>query len=160
MLKEDNTYMTDILAAFKVSSYKLSETDTRFKLIIKPDDPFDMETLHGIQGLRDPVGIEIDVNSGIYLECLKQGCSRKRRRVQLETFDGPVPEKYNIPKFQKAIREILSIPDICEFETSVDDEVLTISNLDTISYPVLKRIENTGCKVKINMLKSNLTISL
>jgi len=91
MLTEDTAYMSDILAAFKVTSYKLSETPTRFKLIITPNDPFDMETLHSIQGMRDPVGIEIDVKNGVYLECLKGGSSRKRRRVQLETFDGPVP---------------------------------------------------------------------
>lgn len=160
MLTEDTAYMSDILAAFKVTSYKLSETPTRFKLIITPNDPFDMETLHSIQSMRDPVGIEIDVKNGVYLECLKGGSSRKRRRVQLETFDGPLPEKYDIPKFETAMREILAIQDICEFDTSVQNDVLTLSHLDMVSYPVLQRIEGLGYKVKVNMLKSSLTLSL
>lgn len=160
MLEEDNAYMSDILAVFKVTSFKLSETETRFKLIINPTQPFSMQTLHKIQEMRDPVGIEIDVNSGVYLECLKKGSSRKRRRIQFESFDGDIPEKYNIPKFKKAMREVLSIQDICEFDIRVDGDVLTISNLESISYPVLKRIEKTGCNIEINMLKSALILSL
>lgn len=160
MLEEDNAYMSDILSAFKVTSFKLSETETRFKLIINPTQPFNMETLHKIQDMRDPVGIEIDVNSGVYLECLKKGSSRKRRRIQIESFDGDIPKKYDIPKFNKAMREVLSIQDICEFDIRADGDVLTISNLESISYPVLKRIEKTGCSVEINMLKSALILSL
>lgn len=160
MLEEDKTYMSDILAAFRVSSFKLSETETRFKLIIKPDKPFTMKTLHSVQELRDPVGIEIDVKSGVYLECLKKGSSRKRRRIRFETFDGEIPKKYDAPRFNKAIREVLSIEDICEFDIRVDEDMLTISNLESISYPVLKRIESTGCSVEMNMVKSTLTLSL
>lgn len=160
MLEEDKTYMSDILAAFRVSSFKLSETETRFKLIIKPDKPFTMQTLHSVQELRDPVGIEIDINSGVYLECLKKGSSRKRRRIRVEAFDGDIPKKYDAPRFNKAIREVLSIQDICEFDIRVDENTLTISNLESISYPVLKRIESTGCSVEMNMVKSTLTLSL
>lgn len=160
MIEEDKAYMSDILAAFKVTKFKLSETSTRFKLIIKPDEAFDMNTLHRVQDLRDPVGIEIDVNNGIYLECMKTGCSRKRRRIHVEKFEGKVPKKYDVGKFNRAMREILSMQDICDFDTALDGDTLTITNLETISYPILRRIEGTGCSVKVDMLKSNLTLKL
>ncbi len=152
--------MSDILAAFKVTNFKLSETSTRFKLIIKPDEVFDMNTLHRVQELRDPIGIEVDVNNGVYLECMKSGCSRKRRRIHVEKFEGKVPKKYDVGKFNKAMCEILSIQDICDFDTALDGDTLTITNLETISYPILRRIEGTGCSIKINMLKSNIILKL
>ena len=98
--------------------------------------------------------------SGVYLECLKSGSSRKRRRVCLEKFDGKIPKKYESGKFNGAMREILSIRDICEFDTSLEDGKLTITNLETISYPVLKRIEDTGCAININMTTSKITLEL
>ena len=119
MKDEDKAYMSDVLALFKVTNFKLSETSSRFKLIIKPHE-FDMKTLHKVQDLRDPVGIEVDI-SGVYLECLKSGSSRKRRRVCLEKFDGKIPKKYESGKFNGTMREILSIRDICEFDTSLED---------------------------------------
>ena len=70
MLPEDERYLEEILKLFEVTKYKVTETPTRFKLILKPLK-LSMETLHSVQTLRSaPVGIEVDVNSGIFLECL------------------------------------------------------------------------------------------
>ena len=48
MLAEDEAYMKTILKEFDVTKYKLSETPTRFKLIINPDS-FSMDTLNAVQ---------------------------------------------------------------------------------------------------------------
>lgn len=160
MLDEDKAYMSDILKAFDVVKFKLSETETRFKLIINPERAFTLQTLHDIQNLRGPVGIEIDVKNGVYLDCLKTGASRKRRRLQFNEFKGALPKKYECGKFNDAVREILSIEDVCEFDLSLDEDTLTISNLETISYPILKRIESTKCSVEIDMVKSELILRL
>lgn len=161
MRDEDKAYMSDILSAFKVTTFKLSETPTRFKLIIKPDEEFDMDTLDAVQELKYPIGIEIDIRNGVYLECLKENKSRKRRRLTVSTFRSAIPKKYDVgEKFNGAMREILSIEDICDFDVSLKDNTLMITNLETISYAMLKRIANTGCRVKINMLASKLILTV
>ena len=110
MLAEDTKYLEEILTLFKVTKYKLSETPSRFKIIIHPDE-FHLKTLHDVQDIKTPVGIEIDLKNGVFLECLKAGASRKRRRIALETFSGKVPEKYKCGRFDSAIRVILGIED-------------------------------------------------
>ena len=117
MLAEDTKYLEEILTLFKVTKYKLSETPSRFKIILHPKE-FHLKTLHDVQEIKTPVGIEIDLKNGIFLECLKAGASRKRRRISLETFKGNIPEKYRCGRFESAIRVILGIEDICEFKTS------------------------------------------
>ena len=77
MLTEDTKYLEEILTLFKVSKYKLSETPTRFKMIIHPEE-FPIKTLHEVQELKTPVGIEVDLKNGVFLECLKAGSSRKK----------------------------------------------------------------------------------
>ena len=160
MIEDDKAYMSDILAAFKVQKYKLSETETRFKLIVHPTEPFDMKVIHNIQDLRGPVGVEVDIQNGVYLDCLKTGASRKKRRIQLNTFNGPLPKKYDVGKFNGAMRELLSVEDVCAFDTRLDGDVLTITNLETVSYPLLKKLEASGCSVEINMTTSQLILKI
>ena len=116
MLAEDEKYLQDILALFKVTKYKVSQTASRFKLIINPVE-FTMETLHAVQTLKSrPVGIEVNVKDGVFLECLKEGQSRKRRRLCYAKHTGKMPKKYDVKKYNEAMRYILGVEDMCEFD--------------------------------------------
>lgn len=158
MLAEDTKYLEEILTLFKVTKYKLSETQSRFKIIIHPDE-FHLKTLHDVQEIKTPVGIEIDLKNGVFLECLKVGASRKRRRIALETFKGKIPEKYSCGKFDSAIRVILGIEDICEFQVEVEDKKLIVKDIECLSYPVLKHIEQEGFDIFFNIKKASMTIT-
>lgn len=158
MLTEDTKYLEEILTLFKVTKYKLSETPSRFKIIIHPEE-FPMKILHDVQGIKTPVGIEIDLKNGVFLECLKVGASRKRRRISLETFKGKLPEKYECGNFDPAIRIILGIEDICEFQASVENRKLIIKDIECLSYPVLKQIEQEGFDIFFNITKGCMTIT-
>ena len=112
MLAEDEKYLQDILALFKVTKYKVSQTASRFKLIINPVE-FTMETLHAVQTLKSrPVGIEVNVKDGVFLECLKEGQSRKRRRLCYAKHTGKMPKKYDVKKYNEAMRYILGVEDM------------------------------------------------
>ena len=158
MLAEDTKYLEDILTLFKVSKYKLSETPSRLKIIIHPEE-FHLKTLHDVQEIKTPVGIEIDLKNGVFLECLKAGASRKRRRIALETYKGKLPEKYECGKFNPAVRVILGIEDICEFDASVEDNKLIVKDIECLSYPVLKHIEQEGFNIHFHITKASMTIS-
>ena len=158
MLAEDTKYLEEILTLFKVTKYKLSETPSRFKIIIHPDE-FHLKTLHDVQDIKTPVGIEIDLKNGVFLECLKAGASRKRRRIALETFSGKVPEKYKCGRFDLAIRVILGIEDICEFKTSVEGSTLVIKDIECLTYPVLKHIEQEGYNIFFSIKNASMTIT-
>jgi hypothetical protein len=160
MIEEDKNYMKDILKVFDVENFKLSETERRFKLIFKPKVSFSMDKLHEIQTIRGPVGVEVDMENGLYLECLKSGFSRKKRRIALELFEDKIPKKYDVGKFNKAMREILSMQDLCEFEVNLKEKEVELKHLERVSYPVLKRIESHGFSVEIDMVKSILTLRI
>jgi len=140
-----------------VSKYKLSETPTRFKIIIHPTE-FHMKSLHDVQEIRTTVGVEVDLKNGVFLECLKTGASRKRRRLSLETFKGDLPEKYKSGKFNPAIRVILGIEDICSFDSEVDGDKLILKDIECLSYPILKQIEQEGFDIFINITKASISI--
>ena len=160
MLQEDEKYLQEILGLFKVQKYKVSETPSRFKLIIHPQT-FTMKTLDDVQTLKSrPVGIEVDVKNGVFIECLKEGSSRKRRRILFEKFSGKIPEKYKVGKFQDAMLHILGIPDMCEFDLECTDKKLELLNIQCISYPILKKIEDTGCEISFNMRDSSMILTL
>lgn len=158
MLDEDKRYLEEILSLFKITKYKLSETPTRFKLIINPKE-FNMKTLHDVQGLKTPVGVEVDLKTGVYLECLKSGSSRKKRRLALDTFKGELPEKYKVGVFEPAIRILLGIEDICEFEPRIEGNVLLIKNIECMSYPILKHMEQEGFNLSFNIPLASMTIA-
>lgn len=158
MLPEDTKYLEDILTLFKVTKYKLSETPTRFKIIIHPDD-FHMKSLHDVQNIRTPVGIEVDLKNGVFLECLKTGAARKRRRIALEIFKGKLPEKYICGTFDPAVRVILGIEDICEFKCTVEGNKLILKDIECLSYPVLKHVEQEGFDIFFDITKAQLTIT-
>lgn len=158
MLPEDERYLEEILKLFEVTKYKVTETPTRFKLILKPLK-LSMDTLHSVQTLRSaPVGIEVDVNSGIFLECLKSGSSRKRRRISYEKFSGKIPEKYEVGKYNEAMRYLLGIENICEFGIDLGDK-LRLKNVECVSYAVLKKIESV-CKISFDMHNCEMILSL
>lgn len=158
MLPEDTKYLEDILTLFKVSKYKLSETPSRFKIIIHPDE-FSLKTMHDTQDLKTPVGIEVDLKHGVYIECLKSGASRKKRRIAIEIFKGNIPEKYECGKFDAAVRVLLGIEDICEFETEIENNYLIVKNIECLTYPILKHIEQEGFNISFNLPKASMTIS-
>ena len=158
MLAEDTKYLEEILTLFKVTKYNLSETPSRFKIILHPKE-FHLKTLHDVQEIKTPVGIEIDLKNGIFLECLKAGASRKRRRISLETFKGNIPEKYRCGRFESAIRVILGIEDICEFKTSVEGDALLIKDIECLTYPILKKIEQEGFHIFFNITNASMTIT-
>ena len=158
MLAEDEKYLNDILALFKVSKYKVSETPSRFKLIIKPTE-FTMETLHNVQTLKSTaVGIEVDVKDGVFIECLKEGQSRKRRRLCYAKHTGKIPEKYKVKKYNEAMRYILGVDGMCEFTVELTEKKLELGGVQRISYPILKKIEETGCEINFNMRESTITL--
>ena len=158
MLPEDTKYLEDILTLFKVSKYKLSETPSRFKIIIHPDE-FSLKTMHETQDLKTPVGIEVDLKNGVYIECLKAGSSRKRRRISIDTFKGKMPEKYECGRFEPAMRVLLGIEDICEFESIEEDKCLIVKNIECLTYPVLKHIEQEGFNIAFNLPKASMTLT-
>lgn len=158
MLPEDTKYLEEILTLFKVSKYKLSETSSRFKIIIHPND-FTLKTMHDTQDLKTPVGIEVDLKNGVYIECLKAGASRKRRRIAIEVYKGKIPEKYESGKFDPAMRILLGIEDICEFESTLEGTCLVVKNIECLTYPILKHIEQEGFNVAFNLPKACMTIS-
>lgn len=158
MLPEDTKYLEEILTIFNVSKYKLSETPTRFKMIIHPTE-FHMKALHDVQDIRSAVGVEVDLKNGVFLECLKTGASRKRRRISLETFNGEIPEKYKSGKFNPAIRVILGIEDICNFDSEVEGDKLIIKDIECLSYPILKQIEQEGFNIFINIKNASISIT-
>jgi len=160
MLAEDEKYLNDILSLFKITKFKVSETPSRFKLIINPID-FTMETLHSVQTLRSrPVGIEVNMKTGVFLECLKEGQSRKRRRLCYEKHTGKIPKKYEVEKFNDAMRYILGVSGMCDFDCELSEKKLELGGVQTISYPILNKIEETGCKIKFNMRESIMTLTL
>jgi len=160
MIAEDEKYLNDILALFSVTKYKVSETPSRFKLIITPTD-FTMETLHSVQTLRSrPVGIEVDVKNGVFIECLKEGQSRKRRRLCYAKHSGKIPEKYEVKKYNEAMRYILGVEGMCEFDVELTEKKLELGGVQTISYPILKKIEETGCELSFNMREATMTLTL
>ena len=152
--------MNEILSLFQVVKYKVSETPSRFKLIIQPAE-FDMQTLHTLQTLRSrPVGIEVDVKDGVFIECLKEGQSRKRRRLCYEKLTGKIPEKYDVKKYNKAMRYILGVEGMCEFDCVLTEKKLELGGVQTISYPILKKIEETGCNIVFNMREATMILTL
>lgn len=152
--------MNDILALFSVSKFKVSETPSRFKLIIQPAD-FTMDTLHALQTLRSrPVGIEVNVKDGVFIECLKEGQSRKRRRLCYEKHTGKIPEKYEVKKYNEAMRYILGVHDMCDFTVELTEKKLELGGVQTISYPILKKIEETGCRMSFNMREATMILTL
>jgi len=160
MLAEDEKYLNEILGLFKVTKYKVSETPSRFKIILVPTE-FTMETLHNVQTLRSrPVGIEVDVKSGVFVECLKEGQSRKRRRLCYAKHSGKMPKKYDVKKYNEAMRYILGVEGMCEFECELSEKKLELGGVQRISYPILKKIEETGCKITFNMRESVMTLVL
>lgn len=160
MIQEDEKYLQEILSLFKVTKYKVSETPSRFKIIIQPAD-FTMDTLHTLQTLRSrPVGIEVDVKSGVFVECLKEGQSRKRRRLCYAKHTGKIPEKYDVKKYNEAMRYILGVDGMCEFEVELTEKKLELGGVQRISYPILKKIEETGCSLMFDMRESTMTLTL
>lgn len=158
MLPEDTKYLEDILTLFTVTKYKLSETPTRFKLIINPNE-FNLKTMHDTQDIKTPVGMEVDLKNGVYIECLKTGASRKKRRIAINTFKGKMPEKYESGKFNPAMRILLGIEDICEFESIIEDNCLVVKNIESLSYPILKHIEQKGFDIAFNIPKASMSIT-
>lgn len=160
MLADDEKYLNDILALFKVTKYKVSETPSRFKIIIHPTE-FNMETLHSVQTLRSrPVGIEVDVKDGVFIECVKEGQSRKRRRLCYAKHSGKIPEKYDVKKYNEAMRFILGVDGMCEFDVELSEKKLELGGVQTISYPILKKIEETGCNITFNMRDATMVLTL
>lgn len=160
MLAEDEKYLNDILALFSVTKYKVSETPSRFKLIIHPPE-FDMETLHNVQTLRSrPVGIEVDVKNGVFIECLKEGQSRKRRRLCYSKHAGKIPDKYDVKKYNEAMRYILGVEGMCEFDVELTEKKLELGGVQCISYPILKKIEEADCKISFNLREATMTLTL
>lgn len=159
MLAEDEKYLEEVLALFKVTKYKVSETPSRFKIIITPGN-FSMDTLHSVQILRSrPVGIEVDVKTGVFIECLKEGQSRKRRRIFYKKHTGKIPEKYLVGKYNEAMRYILGVEGMCEFSVELTEKKLELGGVQTISYPILKKIEETGCALTFDMREASIFLS-
>ena len=120
-----------------------------------------MDTLHTLQTLRSrPVGIEVDVKDGVFIECLKEGQSRKRRRLCYAKHTGKIPEKYNVKKYNEAMRFILGVEGMCDFDCVLTEKKLELGGVQTISYPILKKIEETGCKIAFNMREATMILTL
>ena len=62
-------------------------------------------------------------------------------------------------KFNPAVRVILGIEDICEFDTTVEDNKLIVKDIECLSYPVLKHIEQEGFNIHFHIKKASMTIS-
>ena len=152
MLQEDEDYLQSVLKTFGVTKYKLSETPTRFKLILTPER-FTMETLDEVQCLRSAVGIEVDIAKHVYVECLKSGHARKRRRVSADTFRGKIPEKYEVGKYNPVMRQLLGKEDICAFDAEIVEGVLELRKIECLPYALLKRIADLSESVEFDMVK-------
>jgi hypothetical protein len=159
MLQEDDDYLQAVLKTFGVSKYKLSETPTRFKLILTPEK-FTMETLDAVQRLRSAVGIEVDIGRHVFVECLKSGHARKRRRLSAETFKGSMPEKYDVGAFNPVMRQLLGKENMCAFEADVKENVLELRKIECLSYALLKRVADLSGSVEFDMLKHCIRVSL
>ena len=133
------------------------ETPSRFKIILQPDT-FKMKTLHELQEIRTPVGIEIDLKNGLFIECLKSGSSRKRRKIRLDPFKGNLPDKYQMDRFEPVMRVLLGIEDMCEFDADVQNDDLIVKNIECLTYPVLKSIEQCGYDVTFHMTKEYMVV--
>lgn len=159
MSPDDEKYLQEVLDCFDVKKYRMTETPTRFKLILTPMK-LSMKSLHDIQGLRsEPVGVEVDVKSGVFVECLKSGSRRKRRRISYDKFTGKIPEKYDVGKYNEAMRYILGMENLCEFGVDLGEK-LRLKNLERISYAVLKKIESVGCDISFDMHNCEMILSL
>ena len=159
MLPDDEKYLQEVLECFDVKKYRMTETPTRFKLILTPQK-LSMKALHSIQTLRSlPVGVEVDVKSGVFVECLKSGASRKRRRIGYEKFTGEIPKRYDVGKYNEAMRHILGLDNLCEFDVDIGEN-LRMKNLERISYAVLKKIESVGCSISFDMHDCEMILSL
>jgi hypothetical protein len=159
MLPDDEKYLEEVLECFNVKKYRVTETPTRFKLILAPQK-LTMKALHDIQTLRSlPVGVEVDVKSGVFVECLKSGSRRKRRRIEYEKFTGEIPEKYDVGKYNEAMRYILGLENICDFGVETGEK-LRLKNLERISYAVLTKIESVGCDISFDMHNCEMILSL
>ena len=159
MLEEDENYMQSVLKTFGVTKYKLSETPTRFKLILNPKC-FTMETLDEVQCLRSAVGVEVDIRKHVFVECLKSGHARKRRRVSAETFRGKIPEAYDVGRFNPVMRQLLGKEDICAFKAELVDDTLVLTDVECLSYSLLKRISDLSRSVEFDMLKQCIRVTL
>lgn len=159
MLDVDSIYLKDILHALNVSKYKLSETPTRFKICTKPAE-LQLKALHTIQNIKSPVGIEIHLTRGLYLDCLKGGKSRKRRRTSVDKFTGKIPPKYKTEHFEQTMRLLLGNDNVCEFSVREHENKLEIKSPETFTYPILKEIETSGVDIKFDFLKSTMTFTL
>tara|TARA_Y100001958_G_scaffold121872_1_gene89106 strand:- start:561 stop:1043 length:483 start_codon:yes stop_codon:yes gene_type:complete len=159
MLQEDEDYMQSVLKTFGVTKYKLSETPTRFKLILTPDR-FTMETLDEVQCLRGAVGIEVDVQKHVFVECLKSGHARKRRRITANTFKGTIPKAYDVGKYNPVMREFLGVEDVCAFDAEVKEGVLEIRNIECLPYALLKRVADASESVEFDMVKHCIRVSM
>jgi len=158
MCPEDEDYMNAVLRTLSVEKYKLSETPTRFKLIVQPD-AFELKKLHDIQHIKGPVGIEVDLKRGVFIECLKTGSSRKRRRVSVANFTGTLPKTYRTKKYEKAIRWLVGDEDTCAF-TIKEDKNLIVRNAECVTYHLLKCIEDCGFRVVVNVPQGQLELSV
>lgn len=159
MLADDEEYMNSILKEFGVTKYKMSETPTRFKLILTPGT-FTMKTLDSVQRLRGSVGIEIDIRKCVYLECLKDGNRRKRRRVCADVFKGAIPNEYDVGKYNKVMRQLLGMDDVCAFKAEVVDDVLEVRDIECLTYSVLKRISDMNVDITFDMAKAKISMTL
>ena len=159
MLQEDEDYLQSVLKTFGVTKYKLSETPTRFKLILTPER-FTMETLDEVQCLRSAVGIEVDIAKHVYVECLKSGHARKRRRVSADTFKGKIPEKYEVGKYNPVMRQLLGKEDICAFDAEIVDGVLELRKIECLSYALLKRIADLSTSVEFDMVEHRIRVCI
>ena len=71
-----------------------------------------------------------------------------------------MPKKYDVKKYNEAMRYILGIEGMCDFDCELGEKKLELGGVQTISYPILKKIEETGCKITFNMRESIMTLVL
>ena len=68
--------------------------------------------------------------------------------------------KYEVGKFNDAMKLILGIPEMCEFEVEASDKKVELVGIQCISYAILKKIEETGCKISFDMRESTMILTL
>lgn len=158
MLDEDRAYLKEILQILNVTKYKLSETPSRFRIRTKPTD-LNLDALHSIQNIKSPVGVEVNLTRGLYLDCLKGGKSRKRRRMSVDKFTGKIPDKYKTKHFDQCMRLLLGCDNVCEFTMKESNNTLEINSAETFTYPLLKEIEKIGINIHINFTKPLMTFT-
>ena len=113
-----------------------------------------------LQCLRGAVGIEVDVAKHVFVECLKSGHARKRRRVSADTFKGSIPKAYEVGKFNPVMRQLLGKEDVCAFEAEVKRDVLELRKIECLSYALLKRVADLSGSVEFDMVKQCIRVSL